>query len=105
MLIRKTVQFIFLHQVFLRNVEGHKYKGSEGKKMTGQVLETRNLTSVTWCAVLCGSNKDCWSFNYGKKSNLCELNGGLEEPVIVEAEDTNFYSKQVVNYLSACLNS
>ena len=97
----KMFLFLFIPGIVLLNnillsVDGRLYKQNKGKQMTGQILETRHLASVTCCAVVCRSNNDCWSFNYRKNSKLCEMNGQLQEPVIIEDTNADLYSKFIV---------
>ena len=61
--------------------------------MTGQVLVTHDNVSDKRCAMACYDHEDCWSFNYRRDSGKCELNGGLQEPVITEHTNTDLYSK------------
>ena len=65
--------------------------------MTGQVLETRAVISQLHCAVVCFSTEDCWSFNYIQSSGDCELNKGLQEPVITADETSDLYSKYLLS--------
>ena len=74
--------------------EGHLFKQHKGRKLVGQVLETHQFTSVTWCAFVCHQREDCWSFNYMNSSNrMCEINGGLQKPVIIQDQQADLYGK------------
>ena len=86
---------IFLHHSIFQNVVGNLYNREKGKKMTGQALETHNLVPVTWCALLCSDHKGCWSFNYMSQNNMCELNGRLKDPVIIDDTNSDLHSKLI----------
>ena len=92
--------FLFLlllhHSLIFDDVEGHLYKANKGEKLTGQLLETHTVRSEINCASVCLVNEDCWSFNYMGDSHVCELNGGLQEPVTIEDENADLYGKIIL---------
>ena len=95
--LHKGFLLILIHQNILRAVKGHLYKARRGKVMTGQpVLVTRYNISDTRCAMACHNHKDCWSFNYMRDTAVCELNAVNQEPVIIEHQASDLYSKNLV---------
>ena len=56
------------------NTSGYLGTTLEGKVLLGHVITVHYVDGITLCAHDCLSKPGCQSFNFGKDSNLCELN-------------------------------
>ncbi|XP_053637571.2 uncharacterized protein [Cherax quadricarinatus] len=63
---------------------------------SGQLVQTNSVTSVVICAVICGQNSNCVSFNYHSGDRVCELMNFepfmSNDPSLVPMQNWNHFS-------------
>ena len=74
---RSSILISVLAYACALDLDGNGYRLNKNKRLIGQVLDARTITSSLRCAMFCHDLSECWSFNVVKNNGelLCELNG------------------------------
>ena len=92
MLLSLSVLVCLIPQTVSLTMKTQGYLVSRGKKMAGEVIDSRHVDNPSQCAMLCLS-QSCKVFNVIEEENkICQIIGE-QQPNLVTDPFANFYGK------------